>query len=421
MLTAADADVVRRDPALPGLAAILDPDRLADLLRPLLPERELGAGRIGWIRYKPSTSCRAAYRFEIPGGEIEIGMHACVPDELAGWRGNGNGAQRLVLEDLALVATIFPDDPELPGLAPLAQAAERREVLRALLPDRPDLWQGELRRLRYRAERRFTAELRAGDRRVLVKAYTRRGFVRSQVNHRAFRTQGALRVARLVGVSKAHRLLAFEWLPGRMLHEIFGEAGGDGESVALTGSALAELHTQNPDGLAPWTREAERADLDAVCSEVAFLAPSLARRARTVGARLAERMKAMTARPGAMHGDFTAFQVLVHDGVAGIIDLDLACCGDVTDDLGNFLAQLERMGLSGTMTPAQVERIRTAFLDGYSRTAGALPGDVRLYTALQLFRRTRFPFRARHPNWPERMEALIDRSEEILSPLEVNR
>jgi aminoglycoside phosphotransferase (APT) family kinase protein len=115
-----------------------------------------------------------------------------------------------------------------------------------------------------------------------------------------------------------------------------------------------------------------------------------------------------------MHGDFTAFQVLVHDGVAGIIDLDLACCGDVTDDLGNFLAQLERMALNGSLTTERVAGIGGEFLDGYAGTAGALPGDVHFYTALQLFRRARFPFRARDPHWPERMRALIDRAEEVL-------
>src|SRR5262245_38216827 len=104
MLTTADADVVRRDPALPGLAAILDPIRLAELLRPLLPESAIGAGRVGWIRYKVNESCRAAYRFDTVAGKVEIGLHACLPDDLAERRGNGNGVKRLVLEDLALVA-----------------------------------------------------------------------------------------------------------------------------------------------------------------------------------------------------------------------------------------------------------------------------------------------------------------------------
>src|SRR5262245_9137017 len=185
MLTAADADVARRDPALPGLAVILDPERLAGMLRSSMPEREIGAGRIGWVRYKPGESCRAGYRFDARGGEIDIGLHACLPADLADGGVEEDFGGRLVLEGLALVVTVFPDDPMLAGLAPLENPATRPEVLRALLPDRPGMWQGALRRLRYRPERRFTAELRSGDQRVLVKAYTRRGFTRSQVNARA--------------------------------------------------------------------------------------------------------------------------------------------------------------------------------------------------------------------------------------------
>jgi phosphotransferase family enzyme len=412
LLTETDADVVGRDPALPGLGVVLDPDRVAEILRPALPKREIGAGRLGWIRYRPHDFCRAAYRFEVPGGEIDIGLHACIPADLAAWR--ENGGDRIVLDDLALIVTVFPNDPMLVGLAPLETASGRPDVLRELLPDRPDLWHGELRRLRYRPERRFTAELRSRESRVLVKSYTRRGFKKSQINAGAFRTRGPLRVARLLGASKPHQLLAFEWLPGRMLRDLCGKPEGDGGSVALAAAALAELHAQNPEGLVPWTRSAEIADLAVIRSEVAFLAPGLTHRAATVSERLAKRLADTVPRYGAMHGDFTGFQVLVDDGVAGIIDLDLACCGDVTDDLGNFLAQVERMGLHGALTPSQVAAIGSDLLDGYKHAAGALPGDVRLYTALQLFRRSRFPFRAREPQWPRRMEELIDRAEAIL-------
>ena len=37
------------------------------------------------------------------------------------------------------------------------------------------------------------------------------------------------------------------------------------------------------------------------------------------------------------------------------------------------------------------------------------------YTALQLFRRARFPFRAREADWPQQTAALIDRAEAILA------
>ena len=54
-------------------------------------------------------------------------------------------------------------------------------MLRKLLPDHPGLWQGELRCLRYRPERRYVAELHAADQtRALLKSYTRKGYFRGK-------------------------------------------------------------------------------------------------------------------------------------------------------------------------------------------------------------------------------------------------
>jgi hypothetical protein len=39
---------------------------------------------------------------------------------------------------------------------------------------------------------------------------------------------------------------------------------------------------------------------------------------------------------------------------------------------------------------------------------------VVLYTALNLFRRARHPFRSREPDWPERTEALVERAEAMV-------
>jgi tRNA A-37 threonylcarbamoyl transferase component Bud32 len=415
MLTTPDADVVRRDPGLPGLAVVLDPDRLAGVMRRLMPRLEVAACRVVHVRYRPHDHCRAECRLMARDREIEIGVHACAPDEIAAWRGNGKGARRFVLDDLALIVTVFPDDPALVGLAPLEEAERRPQILRDLIPGRPDLWQGKLRRLRYRPERRYAAEVRSGGRSALVKSYTRKAFHRSRTNGRGFRSRGTLRVARLLGASEPHRLLAFEWLPGRLLREICQESNRAGAAVAMSGAALAELHAQAPEGLEPWTRYAELADLGSICSELVFLAPGLSRRVEEVGTRLAEHLAASRPKDGPIHGDFSPNQVLVDADAAAIIDLDLACRGDSGDDLGNFLACVERMGLRGEIPRARVDAIRAALLDGYARTAGRLPGSVPFYTALQTFRRARFPFRTRETEWPDRMEALIDRAEAILS------
>ena len=120
----------------------------------------------------------------------------------------------------------------------------------------------------------------------------------------------------------------------------------------------------------------------------------------------------------ALHGDFSANQVLVGQPEVAIIDLDWACYGDPADDLGNFIAQAERNALRGELCPDQVELVKEALLKGYSLAAKRPPPErVALYTAVEVFRRTRFPFRAREPDWPQRTESLLERAEAISKDL----
>ena len=60
--------------------------------------------------------------------------------------------------------------------------------------------------------------------------------------------------------------------------------------------------------------------------------------------------------------------------------------------------------------------MKEALLAGYaSETKRPLPERLGLYTAVELFRRMRFPFRGREPDWPQRTESLLERAEEILN------
>src|SRR6185503_15801896 len=56
MLSPADSNLATRDPAVPGLAIVLDPDRLASELASRL-HVEVDRCAITYVRYKPGTSC----------------------------------------------------------------------------------------------------------------------------------------------------------------------------------------------------------------------------------------------------------------------------------------------------------------------------------------------------------------------------
>ncbi len=427
MLSSAEADLARRDAAIPGLATVLDSDAFVAALRRAAPEADLRAAQITYVRYKPRTYCRVAYRLDVAGKEVDAAVGACRPDDLVPWlkedhRTGMSGPLRpgrIVFAQYAVLVTVFPNDLKLQALPYLADPAERGRLLRELLPHRPELWQGSLRCLRYRPERRFVAELFAGEEsQALVKAYTKKGYTRGRHNAQAFQSRGPLRVARLLGGLDNLRLLAFEWLPGRLLFDLCMAAQIDCKHVTATGAALAALHAQEPGGLWHWTREAEAADLVSLCSELGFICPRLARRADELARRLAAQLAAAPAVQRARHGDFSAKQVLVGQPEVAIIDLDWACAGDPAGDLGNFIAQAERFALRGELSASRVDLLSDALLEGYGlATNRPLPERIRLYTAVELFRRTRFPFRSREPDWPQRTEALLDRAETILNTL----
>ena len=72
MLSPADKALADRDPALRGLATVLDRDAVAALLRSLRPEIEPSALRADYVRYKRRTNCLVGYRLEIDGAVIPL-------------------------------------------------------------------------------------------------------------------------------------------------------------------------------------------------------------------------------------------------------------------------------------------------------------------------------------------------------------
>src|SRR6266542_2206685 len=128
MLSRTEMDLARRDPAIPGLAVVFDPDAFVGELRGVLPEADLRAAQITYLRYKPQCYCRVAYRLDVAGTAVEVDVRACRPEDLATWLEEGEsssiagplGPGRIIMEQLAALVTVFPNDLKLPALRPLA-------------------------------------------------------------------------------------------------------------------------------------------------------------------------------------------------------------------------------------------------------------------------------------------------------------
>ena len=422
-LSDCDIEFVRRDPDLPGLATVLNPDAFVAALRRVLARADLGTARIIYVTYRPRTSCLVHYQLDVAGTAVPIYATAWRLDAQAEFRTPRDqapvpgplGPGRVVLEDCAVGVSIFPNDRQVTGLPYFADAEARRHLLRALVPNDPDLWQSTVRSLAYRAEQRYVAQLLSSDQeRAAVKLYTAADYDAALAGPTALRSRGPLRLARLLGRCDGHRTLALEWLPGRLLSEIIAGPDLDPEAAVAAGRALAELHAQAPTGLPCWTREAEAASLCALATRLGWICPHLAARADGLARRLATRLRHEPPVNRPLHGDFHPKQVLLAGDSVAFLDLDRAVRGDPAADLGHFLAYLEHGVLRGKFAPPTVELLRDALLAGYRpATEHITPARVDLYTAVELFRRVRYPFRHHEPDWPQRIEAILERAEAI--------
>jgi hypothetical protein len=394
---------------------MLDPEVFVAALSAFIPAIDRGSVRIVYVRYKPGKSCIVAYHVGVAGTEVRLYAKAHPASHRSPPSPRSLGLKRIVLQQGAITVSSFPTDGKLKAVSELAEPEGRGRVLREVVPDRPELWHGIIRELRYMPERRYVAQLLAGGAvQAVVKVYIEREYETVR-RARAFASRELLRIARCLGCSDVYRVVSHEWLPGRLLSESVLDPELDLGAMVRTGAALAELHGQRVTGLNRLTRRMEGITLLSLAANLGFVLPNLRGRFDGLARRLASSLAAEAPVYRPIHGDFYPRQVLLDEGAVALLDLDRAAYGDPAADLGLFVAHLEREALRGTLTAGRVDVLREAFLEGYRDASGRpIPPRLDLYTAVGLLRLTPDPFRFREASWPERTEAILDRSETIL-------
>lgn len=425
MLPPAESDLARRDPALPGLATLLDPDALVVALRRAVPGVELGPAQIRYIKYNRGTNCLVSYQLAVAGGTVDIHAKAFspeVPEKLSKARKKPGipgplGRGRLVLEDEAITVSVFPNDRKVTSLHRFADGPCQSELLRELLPERPELWDGRIEKLIYKPERRLVARLSTGGvPQAAIKVYSAGEYGGAAASATAFQSRGTLRFAPLLGRSDKLQVLVFDWINGRVLSEALLDDAFPLYTLAEVGVALAALHAQSAAGLLPLAREAEAAQLLEVARNLGWICPALAARAESIARRLAAELSAEPPVSQPIHGDFHIRQVILNDAGVTILDVDRAWCGDPMLDLGLFIAHLEREVIRGKLVSDRVAALSEALLDGYRAATGRpIPARARLYAAAELFRLAPRFFRYAEQDWPQKSEASLARVEALLA------
>ena len=424
MLSLLDADFVRRDPEIPGLGLTLDSEALVDRLASYLPNLNFGNAYSNYIRYKPKTNCLVGYQIEVNGEEIDIHVKALGFDDhgkfkklakypaLTGALGKG----RIFFEDCLTVVNVTPNDAKLKGLPYLAQLNSHSEELQQLFPQQPQLWEGKLKRLRYKTERRYVAQWLVENKpQALLKAYTDKDYQVAYNNATKFQSRDVLCLAKPIGASQSNNIIVFEWLSGYLLSEVIAERNLELSLIKNIGVALAEFHTQHPNKLKSMSRETEAQNLLLLANWLSLVCPPLSKQINFLAQKLVGDLVSLPALNYPIHGDFYADQVIITGDRIAIIDLDRAMGGDPAADLGNFLAHLERQVVYGKLSKSQISQIYKALQSGYQTVSPELiTARIKLYAAIGLFRLTPEPFRYRKSNWSEIMTIFLDRIEQIL-------
>lgn len=419
MLTPPDALVAAGDPALPGLAHLLDPERLAAAITDRLPGVAPLTLEPSYLRYKPGTSCLGGFVARSAAGEVTLAAKAMPPNRYAVERvrpvkldlRSPWGPVVVRLDAAAVLLRLAPYDRRLNSLRLLTDPGERRSLLARLAPELAD---GDWQVLRHKPERRHIIRLvRHGEPQAVLKHYATADFRQAESGARFAAAVGG--PALLAGHRRRHLLIS-AWQPGRPLAEL-ADAPGQLSHLAAAGAALATIHAQPPQGLPARTTADEGLALVEVARGLDRLTAPLGRRAlgeraRRLAGCTAERLLVVPEAVRPLHGDFSADQVIVGAGGVRIIDWDAAAVGPPALDLGTFVARLEADALAAGKLPPEASI--GAFRHGYTAQADGGVAALGPWVAAALLRLVEEPFRQRHPAWPEAATALLDRAEAYL-------
>ena len=139
----------------------------------------------------------------------------------------------------------------------------------------------------------------------------------------------------------------------------------------LLGRLLAEVHTTPSCDAPHWDSRDELAALETLLAPTYHADPAIGRSLAALVDRLAETFP-VDADPVFSHGAFRAGQVVIHDGVLSLLDLDTVSVSDSARDAGNALAYLSWADVRGAVPAGLAPTLNEALLAGYARQRTAL-------------------------------------------------
>lgn len=389
------------DPGLPALGTLLGEDA-----RLVLDAAVQATG----ARIVECTVRQVAYR---PGRSVTVEYQAVVdrhgsPRVTSSFVARSGGAlpDAVALvegDDFVVGVWRYPDDPELPGLAVVADPDGARALLDSLdAPPGPV----RVRRRSYRPGRRAVLELVTPRSRVFVKVVRPDRVESLQAIHRQAST--SMTIPRSLGWSAGDGIVVLEAMQGRTIRTLLEKRRGNLPSPPMLEAVLDRLPPppgSSPAAVSPSlvARAARHAEL------LRTIVPDIAPRLDRVLERLPD-VPADEAIP--VHGDFHSAQLLVRDGrVSGLIDVDTLRMGRRQEDLGRFVAHLSALRIAGKVG-STADAYRDAVVERFGRAVA--PSQLGAEVAVSLLAYAGGPFRVQEPGWWAGTTRRVDVAEEWL-------
>lgn len=421
----ATSDLLRRDRGIPGFETILDTARLLAGLSNQLDIGLVNDINLNYLRYKPGTNCLARYELKTPDGTIcayakAHGQDAVIKTKKSRARpviDNILGPGRVVLNDQQIIFSTFPNDAKLFNLQCLSDPNYRRRLLTRVFGADSQWRESALdESLNYKPERRYVTRLKRPDGQfALAKFYTNSGYTKAHTISRKLNRSRFAYCPETLGRSTKYNVVAYRWQPGTTLRQLNTTGNLSSADLVATARALAEFHASSCDGLTHPDTAIQTARLDALADQLEILLPHLAIRAKTVAQKLTHWLNNQPKMSQPIHGDFYDKQAIVDNTRVKLIDLDAACLGNPLLDLGSYIAHLERLGGSHTMSNTEIESQSNTLVSAYEQLTSDFRRDqLNPFIAFGLFALIHHPFRDWSPDWPAQTEFLLERVESLL-------
>lgn len=435
-----------QDEVLTGLPLLLDLEAVRERLNS--EGASVEGGQVFYLRYKPKTSCIAAYQFERldpatgerkpavyygKGMATNAYLMAATKVENHRWIDPQAGPPIVRFEPAHALLFAFPNDALLDGLRILEEPKKLQRFLYEHLNEYPEEeWRLSDKRLatelvRYKPERRavFRSRTKAIHResaeKERVEVYWRvygenqgaEVFRRMEFLKQNLSKKDLLAVPTPFGYEPERQILLMEALAGRPLLELLSTDQA-ATAVAKTASALAHLHTLSDGQLPAWRVEDFLAEAFETAKMLSALLPDRTAWIEKLLKKLQGGGPESQLSFSFVHGDFYYGQVLVGAEKVGFIDFDRSQSGYPLFDLGNFLAHLKLLELDNRLP--QADALAEAFVDTYADAGEIKPeqSELNWWTALSLFLLAVGPFRRLESDWPEQTGRILSAVEELL-------